>query len=377
MAFLLSIWTITAKKTNLNLIRGLDYFINKSFIDWSIPNQRGPVSMKKTITLFTCCLVLLSGVSAGAATKSPTPVNKYRYAKKKASYYTKSTSKYYRTIWNDSRKAWNKSKVFKWSTTKNKKSRSYATTVSRTTGVWTNATGMAYNGKGFDSKGNQTGAGMYLNRAILKKYQYNKKQRTNVAIHEMGHALGLSHNNAGSVSVMNPANRRYALRNCDIKGAKKVYSTPAATRATLAAAAKPTLTVDHIHDYSNNIYGVEKIKHDAGTIVEGTIIKSVAHHTAPQNYYTTQTIKVSEHFKGAKNQTLTFTQGGTTKMAVADSEVLHPGEDVVVMLAKNPNGQYYVINDGQGMFIDTHTSNGNELFEHVSDHGIYTEGMLH
>ena len=65
------------------------------------------------------------------------------------------------------------------------------------------------------------------------------------------------------------------------------------------------------------------------------------------------------------------------KMAVTDSEVLHQGEEVVVMLAKNGAGNYYVINDGQGMFVDTHTSNSHELFEHVSDHNIYTEDMLH
>lgn len=333
--------------------------------------------MQKSIIVATLGLTLFGGISASAATKNPTPANKYRYAAKKASYYNKSTSTYYRSIWTNARKAWNKTKAFKWSATKNKKSRSFTTSVAKNSGIWTNATGMAYNGMSFDKKGNQTGAAMYLNRTILKKYSYTKKQRTNVAIHEMGHALGLAHNNRGSLSVMNPANRTYVIRAVDTRGAKKVYSTPASTKSTLAAAAKPQLTVDHLKDYSNGITGVEHLKQDATTIVEGTITRSVGHHQAPKNYYTTQTLTITDHFKGSHPRSLTFTQGGTTHMAVTDSQVLRQGETVIVMLAKNPQGNYYVINDGQGMFIDTHTSNGHELFEHVSDHVIYTEDMLH
>lgn len=333
--------------------------------------------MKYHLLGILSCLVLLGSVPAAAATKNPTPTTKYRYATKKASTYTKSTSKYYRSIWSKARTAWNKKKVFKRSTTKNKQSRSYVTTVSKKTGIWTNATGMAYNGKSFDKQGNQTGAGMYLNRTVLKKYKYNKAQRINVAIHELGHGMGLGHNTAKSVSVMGPTNRKYTIRNCDVRGVKKAYSTPAKTRATLASSAKPELEVDHIKDYSNGITGIQNIKRTASVIVEGEIIKSVSHHKAPKNYYTTQTMRIDHHFKGKTGKTVTFTQGGTKNMAVAESEILPKNEEIVVMLAKNVNGNYYVINDGQGMFVDTHKNNGHELFEHVSDHNIYTEDMLH
>lgn len=333
--------------------------------------------MKKVLLGLLGCLALLGPVSAAAATKSPTPISKYRYATKRASYYTKSTSSYYRSIWRTAQQAWNKTKVFTWSSTKNKRSRSYVTTVSKKTGIWTNATGMAYNGKSFDSKGHQTGAGMYLNRSVLKKYKYTKAQRANVAIHELGHGLGLAHNSAGALSVMGPTNRKYTIRNCDIRGARKAYSTPAKTRATLTTAAKPELEVDHVKDYSNGLTGIQNLKKAASIIVEGEITKSVSHHKAPKNYYTTQTLRIDHHFKGKTGKAITFTQGGTTAMAVADSEILPKHEPLVVMLAKNANGNYYVINDGQGMFVDTHDNNGHELFEHVSDHAIYTEDMLH
>lgn len=332
--------------------------------------------MKKYWLGLVGCCALLSPISAAAATKNPTPINNYRYATKRASYYTKSTSKYYRSVWKSAQQAWNKTKAFKWSTTKNKRSRSYVTTVSKKTGIWTNATGMAYSGKSFDQNGHQTGAGMYLNRYVLKQYHYTKKQRSNVAIHELGHGLGLAHNSAGAVSVMGPTNRKYTIRNCDVKGVQKAYSTPVKTRATLTAAAKPELEVDHVKDY-DGLNGLQHLKKAASVIVEGEITKSVSHHKAPKNYYTTQTLHIDQRFKGTTGRTITFTQGGTKTMAVADSEILPQHENLLVMLAKNANGQYYVINDGQGMFLDTHNNNGHELFEHVSDHTIYTEDMLH
>lgn len=333
--------------------------------------------MKKRLSLALGCLVLLGCLPASAATKRTTPANKFRYRTNKASYYNKSTSSYYRAVWTSARKAWNGSKTFKWSTTKNKKSRSFTTSVNRNTGVWTNATGMAYNGLAINSQGIQTGAGMYLNRTVLKKYKYTKKQRVNVAIHEMGHALGLAHNNGGSVSAMNPANRVYALRSCDLRGTKRVYATAATTTKALATAAQPSLTVDHLKDYDNGISGINQLKKTAPVIVEGHITKSVGHHKAPKNYYTTQTLAVDNTFKGKVGSTLTFTQGGTTQMAVTASEILPQHQTIIVMLAKNTHGTYYVINDGQGMFVDTHTSNGHELFDHVSDHAIYNENMLH
>lgn len=333
--------------------------------------------MKKRLSIALSCFVLLSYLPVNAATRRITPANKFRYMTKKASYYNKSTSTYYRSIWTNARKAWNGSKTFKWSTTKNKKSRSFTTSVNRNSGIWTNATGMTYNGLAVNRQGVQTGAGMYLNRTVLTKYHYTKKQRTNVAIHEMGHALGLAHNDGGSVSAMNLANRTYALRNCDIRGAKQIYASAATTTKTLATAAQSTLTVDHLKDYDNGITGVEQLKKSAPIIVEGHITKSVNHHKAPKNYYTTQTLAIDKAFKGNVGATLTFTQGGTTHMAVTASEILPQHQTIIVMLAKNTHGTYYVINDGQGMFVDTYTNNGNELFDHVSDHAIYTEAMLH
>ena len=63
-----------------------------------------------------------------------------------------------------------------------------------------------------------------LNKDTLKKEHYTKKERINVAEHELGHALGLNHNLKNSKSVMNPANRCYSIKKTDIKGMNKIYS---------------------------------------------------------------------------------------------------------------------------------------------------------
>lgn len=66
-----------------------------------------------------------------------------------------------------------------------------------------------------------------LNRAVLTAYGYSKSERVNVAEHELGHALGLAHNEPDSISVMNPANRSYSIQDCDVRGMNAIYSTPA------------------------------------------------------------------------------------------------------------------------------------------------------
>lgn len=331
--------------------------------------------MRKSVIWLIIGLVLGGSIPANAATKSTTPATKYRYATNRAPYYMKSTSTYYRSVWSSARTAWTKSKAFTWTQKKSAATKSYTTSVSKTSGIWASATGIAYVGKSFDQNGAQTGAGMYLNRAILNKYKYTKKQRINVATHEMGHALGLNHNAVGSVSVMNPTNRRHTIAACDTRGVKAVYKTPLTAKlTTMTAAAKPEMVVDHNTDY-NGQSGLTALKKAAPVIVEGEVVKSVSHHKAPKNYYTTQTLTVDHAFKGKIGKTITFTQAGTTSMAVADSEILHKGEEVLVMLAKDPTGNYYAINDGQGLFIET--DHATHLFEHVSDHAMYKESALH
>lgn len=62
----------------------------------------------------------------------------------------------------------------------------------------------------------------YIYRNVAKKFKYSKAERTNVAEHELGHALGLQHN-VGKGSVMYYATRDRSVSKPDIRGLQQSY----------------------------------------------------------------------------------------------------------------------------------------------------------
>lgn len=179
--------------------------------------------LNKTKKILAVLLIttMMSSVTVYGSTKATTPMKGWRYAKKTASYQVNSTSKKYKNTWSKATKKWIDS-GFKWT----KKGSSKTTVASyednSKSGLkiagYCNTTYRASDGVIVKNK-------IRLNRAVFKKYDYTEAQIINVAEHELGHALGLAHNNQGSVSVMNPANRYYSIQKCDIKGMEKRYST--------------------------------------------------------------------------------------------------------------------------------------------------------
>lgn len=185
--------------------------------------------LKKKLVASASALALLGifaaeGNNVGAATKAVTPSLAYRYKKNTAYYFDLSTSDYYKDVWNSATAAWRKN-GFTW-----KKAANHSKT---TVSSYSDETSSGLKVAGYDSvdydlkTGKIISSKVRLNRAVFKKYGYTKAERINVAEHELGHALGLDHNSADSVSVMNPANRYYSIKPCDVKGMKKIYSTAA------------------------------------------------------------------------------------------------------------------------------------------------------
>lgn len=183
--------------------------------------------MKKDIFSITKILTgtivfsMLSFSQVSASTKSVTPMNSYRYAKKTANYQVNSTSDKYKNIWSEATKKWT-SKGFKW--TQKSKSKTVLSTYSDSSKKGLEIAGTCKTSYR-PSDGHIYSNQVLLNRATLDKYDYTTTQRIYVAEHELGHALGLAHNNKDSISVMNPSNRYYDIQTCDIKGMEKRYTT--------------------------------------------------------------------------------------------------------------------------------------------------------
>ena len=62
----------------------------------------------------------------------------------------------------------------------------------------------------------------YIYRNVADRFHYSKQERTNVAEHEIGHALGLQHN-VGKGSVMYYATRNQSISKPDVNGLKQSY----------------------------------------------------------------------------------------------------------------------------------------------------------
>lgn len=169
----------------------------------------------------TIIFSMLSFSQVSASTKSVTPMNSYRYVKKTANYQVNSTSEKYKNIWAAATKKWT-SKGFKW--TQKSKSKTVLSTYSDSSKSGLEVAGNCKTSYR-PSDGHIYSNHVLLNRAALDKYDYTTTQRIYVAEHELGHALGLAHNNKDSISVMNPSNRYYDIQTCDVKGMEKRYST--------------------------------------------------------------------------------------------------------------------------------------------------------
>lgn len=163
-------------------------------------------------------------VSTTSATEI-TPEGTARFDSPQATINISNSSQSYQVIWMNAIRAWNRTGVFSFSLSTSPNAQVIAGTNSGMSARFTGLTNLTTNDQGYISHVTTN-----LNPKILAKYSYLPTEQTNVAEHELGHAIGLLHS-PNKASVMYINNRTYGIQNIDIQAVQQLYGSPLGNQA--------------------------------------------------------------------------------------------------------------------------------------------------
>lgn len=182
--------------------------------------QCGRFLMKLTCCL-TASLLLLwtTPLTVTAAGVIPTP-HWGSWETRTITYHYAGSSPYYRKVWQNAARQWNQTGTVRLKRVKTARQAHVVVRINTRQTGYTGLTHSRYHAQRPMHK--IVGAKASLNHKVLAKHRYTQKQRTNVAAHEFGHVLGLSHSKCKK-SVMHATNRHAVVNRQDRLAIKRAY----------------------------------------------------------------------------------------------------------------------------------------------------------